>query len=267
MSKKANIVLVHGAWADGSCWSKVILLLQTKGYNVTAAQIPLTSLEHDIDVARRLVSEQSEPTVLVGHSYGGAVITGAATAIPTQVKALVYITAFGLDEGESLETLANQGPPSPGICLHSARRSRIPSGSIVRLSISRSREMPLRTKPLSWPQSRNLWRLPRLAGRKQIPAWKTLPSWYLVCTEDQDDSATRPGVPCQAHERYCPHRFLQPLSLYVQARGCGGHHRSRGRGDRQASSSPDLLRRCRSRLLAGRLAASCLLSKVSERVL
>ena len=63
MSKKANIMLVHGAWADGSCWSKVILLLQAKGYNVTAAQIPLTSLENDIDVTRRLLSEQPEPTV------------------------------------------------------------------------------------------------------------------------------------------------------------------------------------------------------------
>src|ERR1700723_4381175 len=113
MNKKANIMLVHGAWADGSCWSKVILLLQAKGYNVTAAQIPLTSLENDIEVTRRLLSEHSEPTVLVGHSYGGAVITGAATATP-QVKALVYITAFGLDEGESLESLSKQGPPSAG---------------------------------------------------------------------------------------------------------------------------------------------------------
>ena len=102
MSKNANIMLVHGAWADGSCWSKVILLLQAKGYTVTAAQIPLTSLENDIEVTRRLLSEQTQPTVLVGHSYGGAVITGAATTTP-QVKALVYITAFGLDEGESLE--------------------------------------------------------------------------------------------------------------------------------------------------------------------
>src|SRR6202789_3355676 len=113
MSKNANIMLVHGAWADGSCWSKVILLLQAKGFNVTSAQIPLTSLENDIEVTRRLLAEQPEPTVLVGHSYGGAVITGTATATPN-VKALVYITAFGLDEGESLESLSKQGPPSPG---------------------------------------------------------------------------------------------------------------------------------------------------------
>ena len=90
------------------------MLLESKGYKVTAAQIPLLSLQGDIEVTRRLLSEQPTPTVLVGHSYGGAVITGAATATP-QVKALVYITAFGLDEGESLESLANQGPPSPGL--------------------------------------------------------------------------------------------------------------------------------------------------------
>src|ERR1700735_2432691 len=87
MSKSANIMLVHGAWADGSCWSKVILLLQAKGYNVTAAQIPLKSLADDIEVTRRLLSAHTGPTVLVGHSYGGAVITGAATAT-LQVKAL-----------------------------------------------------------------------------------------------------------------------------------------------------------------------------------
>ena len=91
----------------------MILLLEAKGFNVTAAQIPLTSLKDDIAVTRRLLSSSTEPTVLVGHSYGGAVITGAATETP-QVKALVYITAFGLDQGESLESLSELGPPSPG---------------------------------------------------------------------------------------------------------------------------------------------------------
>src|ERR1035441_9285210 len=104
MNKSVNVVLVHGAWADGSCWSKVIPLLQAKGFNVTAAQIPLTSLEDDMAATRRLLLMQTGPTVLVGHSYGGAVISGATTDIP-DVKALVYITAFGLDEGESLDSL------------------------------------------------------------------------------------------------------------------------------------------------------------------
>ena len=113
MKNNANILLVHGAWADGTCWSKVLLLLRAKGYSVTAAQIPLTSLADDVAVTKRLLSPQKGPTILVGHSYGGAVITGAATGM-SQVKALVYITAFGLDAGESLASLSKQGPPSAG---------------------------------------------------------------------------------------------------------------------------------------------------------
>jgi pimeloyl-ACP methyl ester carboxylesterase len=112
MAEEINVLLVHGAWADGSCWSKVIPLLQAKGLRVTAAQIPLTSFEDDVAVTRRLLSTMPSPTVLVGHSYGGAVITAAAADAPN-VKALVYITAFGLDEGESLAALSAQGPAPP----------------------------------------------------------------------------------------------------------------------------------------------------------
>src|ERR1700722_1718843 len=113
MESKKNIVLVHGAWADGSSWSKVITLLQKQGFNVSAAQLPLTSLENDIAVTRNMLAAQKGPTVLVGHSYGGAVITGAANDAPN-VTALVYIAGFGLDEGESLETLSKQGPAPAG---------------------------------------------------------------------------------------------------------------------------------------------------------
>ena len=183
MSKNANIMLVHGAWADGSCWSKVILLLQAKGYTVTAAQIPLTSLENDIEVTRRLLSEQTQPTVLVGHSYGGAVITGAATTTP-QVKALVYITAFGLDEGESLESLANQGPPSPGSTsiqpdAHGflwINRETFHKSFAGDVTVDEASVMAAVQKPLG---------LPAFSGKETTPAWKTVPSWYLVCTDDQ----------------------------------------------------------------------------------
>src|SRR5947209_11779871 len=113
MAQKTNVVLVHGAWADGSSWSKVILLLQKKGFNVTAAQIPLTSLEDDIVAARNLLDAQKGPTVLVGHSYGALVISGAADGAPN-VNALVYIAAFGLDEGESIESLGKQRPAPSG---------------------------------------------------------------------------------------------------------------------------------------------------------
>ncbi len=79
MQPKTNVVLLHGAWADGSSWSRVIPLLQKKGFNVVAAQLPLTSLEDDIAVTKRLLSAVNGPVVLVGHSYGGVVISGAAT--------------------------------------------------------------------------------------------------------------------------------------------------------------------------------------------
>jgi pimeloyl-ACP methyl ester carboxylesterase len=183
MSKKRNIMLVHGAWADATCWSKVILLLQAKGYTVTAAQIPLTSLEEDVAVTRRLLAEQPDPTVLVGHSYGGAVITGAATATP-QVKALVYITAFGLDEGESLDSLSKQGPPSPGsgaieLDAHNffwINRDKFHDAFAGGASAEEASVMAAVQKPLSFAA---------FGGKETSPAWKTLPSWYLHCTEDK----------------------------------------------------------------------------------
>src|ERR1700733_1704858 len=113
MEPKTNVVLVHGAWADGSSWGKVITLLLSKGFNVSAAQIPLTSLADDIAVTRNLLAAQKGPTILVGHSYAGVVISGAANDAPN-VKALVYIAAFGLDEGESLDALSKRGPAPAG---------------------------------------------------------------------------------------------------------------------------------------------------------
>jgi pimeloyl-ACP methyl ester carboxylesterase len=183
MNKNLNVMLVHGAWADASCWRKVILLLEAKGIEVTAAQIPLTSLADDIAVTRRLVSMKKEPTVLVGHSYGGAVITGAATALPN-VKALVYITAFGLDEGESLDSLSKQGPPSPG----SASIRPDESGFLwidretfhAAFAADASREDAFVMGAVQRPLS-----LASFTGKEGVPAWKTIPSWYLMCTDDK----------------------------------------------------------------------------------
>src|SRR2546428_14068344 len=113
MQSKTNVVVVTGGWADGSSWGKVIPFLQQKGFNVAAAQIPLTSLADDIVVNRNLLAAQKGPTILVGHSYAGVVISGAANDSPS-VEALVYITAFGLDEGESIDALSKQGPAPAG---------------------------------------------------------------------------------------------------------------------------------------------------------
>lgn len=183
MNKNTNILLVHGAWADGSCWSKVILLLRDKGYNVTAAQIPLTSLADDIAVTQRLLAAQKEPTILVGHSYGGAVITGAANKMP-QVKALVYITAFGLDAGESLASLSKQGPPSTGSLAIEPddkgflwiNREKFQRAFAADVTSDEAYLMAAVQKPLN---------LASFSGEEVTPAWKTIPSWYLVCTDDQ----------------------------------------------------------------------------------
>ena len=111
---KPNIVLVHGAWADGSSWSGVIERLQADGYTVTAPQFPLTSLADDIAKLRHVLALQEGPTVAAGHSYGGQVITALGTDAPNLIG-LVYIAAFGLDEGESLAELLAQGPPTPAL--------------------------------------------------------------------------------------------------------------------------------------------------------
>ena len=104
MTEQPNVVLIHGAFADGSCWSAVIKDLQSRGYEVTAPQFPLTSLADDVARLRQALAWQGGPTIVVGHSYGGQVMTalGADTA---NVVGLVYVAAFGLDEGESVAAL------------------------------------------------------------------------------------------------------------------------------------------------------------------
>jgi pimeloyl-ACP methyl ester carboxylesterase len=183
MGEKTNVLLVHGAWADGSCWAKVIPLLQAKGLNVIAAQIPLTSLDDDIAVTRRILGMLPSPTVLVGHSYGGAVITGAATGAGN-VKSLVYIAGFGLDEGESLDALSKQGPPSPGSAAIGPDkngflwidRERFHAAFVADAPDTEAAVMAAVQKPLA---------IAAFVGKCGTPAWKALPSWYLQCTEDQ----------------------------------------------------------------------------------
>src|SRR6266576_4215754 len=114
MTDLPNIVLVHGAWADGSCWSDVIQHLQAKGYDVTAPQFPLTSLYQDVARLRQVLQRQAGPTIVAGHSYGGQIMTALGTDAPNLV-ALVYIAAFGLDKGESLGGLLSGGPPTAAL--------------------------------------------------------------------------------------------------------------------------------------------------------
>jgi pimeloyl-ACP methyl ester carboxylesterase len=106
-----NVVLVHGAWADGSSWSKVIPLLQRQGLHAVAAQNPLSSIDDDLASTKRLIDAQDGPVLLAGHSYGGAVITQAG--MNDKVAGLVYVAAFAPDEGETLGGLASGFPPPP----------------------------------------------------------------------------------------------------------------------------------------------------------
>jgi pimeloyl-ACP methyl ester carboxylesterase len=111
MAKSSDVILVHGAWADGSSWAKVIPLLAARGHSVTAVQLPLTSLRDDVATVKRAIALASGPLILAGHSYGGAVISEAGN--DPKVEALVYIAAFATDAGESAGSLGASVEPAP----------------------------------------------------------------------------------------------------------------------------------------------------------
>jgi pimeloyl-ACP methyl ester carboxylesterase len=114
MKGQPSVVLIHGAFADGSCWSAVVEDLQAKGYEVTAPQFPLTSLADDVARLRQVLAWIEGPTIVGGHSYGGQVMTALGADVP-DVAGLVYVAAFGLDEGESIAALGGNAPPAPAL--------------------------------------------------------------------------------------------------------------------------------------------------------
>ncbi len=178
-----TVVLVHGAFADASGWSRVIPILEQDGYFVTAVQIPLTSLSDDIATAKRVVDSQKGPIVLVGHSYGGAVITGAAAGNPN-VKALVYLAAFAPEEGEPLGEPGKkfaQPPLNSALVPDSAGflyidRAKFHDAFCKDLTEAEARVMAATQKPLS----RSVFEA-SVSGA----AWKTVPSWYVVSSQDR----------------------------------------------------------------------------------
>jgi len=183
MSTRPNIILVHGAWADGSSWSAVIEDLQARGYKVTAPQFPLTSLADDVARLRQVLALQEGPTILAGHSYGGQIITALGTDAPN-VAALVYIAAFGLDKGESLGALLSQGPTPPAL-VHQFVDKRgfvwlseedfvkyfAADVDSIKAKVLYAVQQPLAATGFN-----------EVMG---VPAWKAVPSWYLVSTDDQ----------------------------------------------------------------------------------
>jgi len=180
---RPSIVLVHGAFADGSGWGHVIPLLEKNGYTVTAVQNPLTSLADDIATTRRAIEGQKGPVILVGHSYGGAVITAASADNP-QVKALVYIAAFAPEKGDTLNSLLKSMEPSdigPALAPDSGGfvyidRLKFHDVFAKDVSADEARIMAATQKPIFGP----IFDTP-------IPGvgWKNIPSWYLVATEDR----------------------------------------------------------------------------------
>jgi pimeloyl-ACP methyl ester carboxylesterase len=180
---RPNIVLVHGAWADGSCWSGVIERLQAEGFQVRAPQFPLSSLADDVARLRQVLEFQDSPSIVVGHSYGGQIMT-ALGEDPPNVVGLVYIAAFGLDQGESLGQLLSQGPVTPALT-HLFTDARgfgwLSEEDFVEhfaadVDSTRAHVMYAVQQPLASSAFTDVM---------GVPAWKSLPSWYLVAQNDE----------------------------------------------------------------------------------
>ena len=180
---KPAIVLVHGAFADGSSWQRIIPLLERDGYTVTAVQNPLTSLSDDIATTKRVIDAQTGDVVVVGHSYGGSVITGAAAGNP-HVKALVYLAAYAPEAGETIGALTGKFAPPPLIT------ALVPDTAGF-LYIDRAKLHDVFAKDVSDAEARMLAvtqkPLAKVTFDQSVDnvAWKTIPSWYLVSQEDQ----------------------------------------------------------------------------------
>lgn len=185
-----RVVLVHGAWADGSCWAGVIRQLQAAGHDVVAPQLPHTSLADNVARLRHVLAmKPDEPAVIAGHSYGGQVVTALGPEAGSAV-ALVYVAAFGLDEGESIGGLLTQGPPTPALAnliIDDLGFAWLPQDDFVQHFAA----------DLDPVEANVMWAVQQPLAASTLgdvmgpPAWKSLPSWYLVA---QDDEAIPPDA-------------------------------------------------------------------------
>jgi pimeloyl-ACP methyl ester carboxylesterase len=183
MTVQPKIVLVHGAWADGSCWSAVIERLQAGGYDVTAPQFPESSLAADVARLRQVLDRQDGPVIVAGHSYGGQIMTALGTDA-RNVAGLVYIAAFALDEGESIGALLSTGSPTPALAhldVDNHGFAWLPEDDFVKhfaadVDPVRARVMYAVQQPLA---------AAALQDVMGVPAWRSRPCWYLVASDDQ----------------------------------------------------------------------------------
>jgi pimeloyl-ACP methyl ester carboxylesterase len=182
MPEAKNVVLVHGGFVDGAGWEPVYKILKKKGYNVSIVQNPTISLADDVAVTRRVLATLNGPAILVGHSYGGAVITEAGN--DSKVAGLVYITAFALDKGESVSALIKDAPPGapvppilpPVDGFLFLDKAKFPASFAGDVEPDKAAFMADSQVP---------WGVEALSGTISQAAWRTKPSWYLVVTEDK----------------------------------------------------------------------------------
>jgi pimeloyl-ACP methyl ester carboxylesterase len=177
-----NIVLVHGGFVDGAGWEGVYKILKKDGYNVSIVQNPTISLEDDVAVTRRTLAAQDGESVLVGHSYGGAVITQAGN--DPKVARLVYITAFAPDKGESVATLIQDPPPGAPVPPILPPQDGYLFLDRAKFASSFAADVDAE-KAAFMADSQVPWGLGALSGTISEAAWRTKPSWYLVATEDR----------------------------------------------------------------------------------
>ena len=175
MQDVKNVVFVHGAWADSSSWSKLVPLLQAKGQHAVAVQNPLSSIADDVASTNRLINAQDGPVLLVGHSYGGAVITEAGNN--PKVAGLVYVAAFAPEEGETLGGMAQKFPPTPGL----AEIQPIEDGFLLLTpkGVLESFAQDLK------PEEKNLVLATQGATPIKKAAWHSKPSWSVIASNDR----------------------------------------------------------------------------------
>ena len=178
-----NVVLVHGAWADGSSWAAVIERLQAGGYHVTAPQFPMTTLADDVARLRQVLAVQDGPAIVAGHSYGGQIMTALGADAPN-VAALVYIAAFGIDEGESLGGLLSQGPVTPAL-------KHLITDKQGFTWLSEDDFVHHFAADVDPVQARVMYAVQQALAASSfgdvmgVPAWKSQPTWYLVAANDE----------------------------------------------------------------------------------
>ena len=181
-NKSVHVVFVHGAWADGSSWSKVIARLQAKGINATAVQLPLTTLSGDVATVKRAIALQDGPVVLAGHSYGGAVITEAGN--DPKVVGLVYVAAFAPGDGESVGSVGKTYPPAP-----LGAEVRPDSEGFLSITPKGFAEDFAQDLPANEMKVLLAAQAPTNAAVFGAPisnaAWKTKPSWFVVADNDR----------------------------------------------------------------------------------